>query len=167
MNWLLIAEIIYFVILVLVCLRIVYDTRSTTKTLAYLLLAIFVPFGGMLFYFSFGINYRKRKMYSKKLIADDSMSAKLKEDIYRYSKYTFDQSGADVQSTRELAVMLVKDSLSPLTAGNEVKLLVNGERKFPEVLDAIRKAKNHIHIEYYIYEDDEIGSAMADALIQK
>ena len=73
MNWLLIAEIIYFVILVLVCLRIVYDTRSTTKTLAYLLLAIFVPFGGMLFYFSFGINYRKRKMYSKKLIADDSM----------------------------------------------------------------------------------------------
>src|SRR5690606_26582820 len=77
------------------------------------------------------------------------------------------QSGADVQSTRELAVMLVKDSLSPLTAGNEVKLLVNGEHKFPEVLDAIRKAKNHIHIEYYIYEDGEIGSAMADALMQK
>ena len=167
MNWLLILEIVYFIILVLVCLRIVYDTRSTTKTLAYLLLAIFVPFGGMLFYFSFGTNYRKRKMYSKKLIADDSMSAKLKEDIYRYSKYTFDQSGADMQNTRELAVMLVKDGHSPLTAGNEVKLLVNGEHKFPEVLRAIREAKHHIHIEYYIYEDDKIGTAIADALIKK
>lgn len=167
MNWLLIAEIIYFVILVLVCLRIIYDTRTTTKTLAYLLLAIFVPFAGMLFYFSFGINYRKRKMYTKKLVADDRMSAKLKEDIYRYSKHTFDEGGADVQNSRELAVMLVKDSLSPLTGSNEVKLLVNGEYKFPEVLNAIREARHHIHIEYYIYEDDEIGSAIADALIQK
>ena len=167
MNWLLLLEIVYLIILVLVCLRIIYDTRSTTKTLAYLLFAIFVPFAGMLFYFSFGINYRKRKMYSKKLIADDSMSAKLKEDTYRYSKNIFDQSGADVQSSRELAVMLVKDSQSPLTDGNEVKLLVNGEQKFSEVLSAIRLAKHHIHIEYYIYEDDEIGSAIADALIQK
>ncbi|HRQ51138.1 MAG TPA: cardiolipin synthase [Agriterribacter sp.] len=167
MNWLLIFEIIYLIMLVVVCLRIIYDTRSTTKTLAYLLLAIFVPFGGMLFYFSFGINYRKRKMYTKKLVADDGMSAKLKEDIYRYSKNTFDRSGADVQSSRELAVMLVKDSQSPLTGGNEVKLLVNGEHKFPEVLSAIYEAKHHIHVEYYIYEDDTIGCAIAEALIQK
>ncbi len=167
MNWLLFFEIIYLIILIVVCLRIIYDTRSTTKTLAYLLLAIFVPFGGMLFYFSFGINYRKRKMYTKKLVADDSMSATLRERIYRYSKHTFEQSSADVQSRRELAVMLVKDSQSPLTTGNEVKLLVNGEHKFPEVLSAIRQAKHHIHIEYYIYEDDEIGAAIADALIQK
>ncbi|HTN09071.1 cardiolipin synthase [Agriterribacter sp.] len=167
MNWLLIFEIAYLIILVLVCLRIIYDTRSTTKTLAYLLLAIFVPFAGMLFYFSFGINYRKRKMYSKKLIADDSISAKLKENIYRYSKYMFDESSADVQSSRELAVMLVKDNMSPLTGHNEVKLLVNGERKFPEVLQAIQNARHHIHMEYYIYEDDEIGGAIADALIKK
>lgn len=167
MNWLLIFEIIYLVILLLVCLRIIYDTRSTTKTLAYLLLAIFVPFAGMLFYFSFGINYRKRKMYSKKLIADDDLSGKLREDIFKYSKHTFDHSDPEVQSNRELAFMLVKDSFSPLTANNEVKLLVNGEYKFPEVLSAIRQAKHHIHIEYYIYEDDEIGCAIADALIQK
>lgn len=167
MNWLLIFEIIYLVILLLVCLRIIYDTRSTTKTLAYLLLAIFVPFAGMLFYFSFGINYRKRKMYSKKLIADDDLSGKLREDIFKYSKHTFDHSDPEVQSNRELAIMLVKDSFSPLTANNEVKLLVNGEYKFPEVLSAIRQAKHHIHIEYYIYEDDEIGCAIADALIQK
>lgn len=167
MNWLLVLEIIYLILLVLVCLRIIYDTRSTTKTLAYLLLAIFVPVGGMLFYFSFGINYRKRKMYTKKLIADDNISVKLREDIYRYSKHIFDQSSADVQSGRELAVMLVKDSQSPLTSGNEVKLLVNGEQKFPEVLQAIQGARHHIHIEYYIYEDDEIGAAIADALIQK
>ena len=45
--------------------------------------------------------------------------------------------------------------------------MVNGENKFPEVLKALRTAKNHIHIEYYIFEDDEIGKAIEDILIQK
>jgi cardiolipin synthase len=48
-----------------------------------------------------------------------------------------------------------------------VKLLLNGEEKFPEVLEAIRNAKHHIHIEYYIYEWDEIGEQVAELLIQK
>jgi len=58
MDWWFIGEMIYIVVLLLVCLRIIYDTGSTTKTLAYLLFAIFLPVVGIVFYFSFGINYR-------------------------------------------------------------------------------------------------------------
>lgn len=155
------------VVLILVCLRIIYDTRSTTKTLAYLLFAIFVPFGGMLFYFLFGINYRNKKMYSKKLFENEDLAKKLKEDLYKYSKQIFNESDAAVQSNKELAYMLVKDTNSPLTANNSVKILVNGENKFPEVLEALSKAKNHIHIEYYIYEDGEIGREVERLLIEK
>src|SRR6185312_10020640 len=43
----------------------------------------------------------------------------------------------------------------------------NGENKFPEVLKALSEAKNHIHIEYYIYEDDEIGTEIGNLLIKK
>jgi cardiolipin synthase len=41
MNWVFIADIIYLIILVLVWLRIVYDTDNTTNTPAYLLLVVF------------------------------------------------------------------------------------------------------------------------------
>lgn len=167
MSWLIVLEIVYLIVLVLVCVWIIFDTRSITKTLAYLLLAIFLPVVGILFYLSFGINYRKRKIYSKKLLADSHLSERLKENIYQYSSYTFDQGGSVVESNRELVVMLVKDSQSPLTSGNRVKLLINGEQKFPEVLQAIRNARNHIHVEYYIYENDDIGKTLADALIEK
>jgi cardiolipin synthase len=167
MDWLTVYEILYMILLVAVCLRIVYDTRSTSKSLAYLLFAVFVPFAGMIFYFLFGINYRHRKMYSKKLLENDDLAKKLKEDIYKYSRQIFEESDASVQSNRELAFMLLKDAMSPLTGNNSVKLLVNGENKFPEVLNAIREAKNHIHIEYYIYEDDVIGKEIANLLMQK
>jgi cardiolipin synthase len=167
MNWLTIFESLYILVLIFVCLRIILDTRSTTKSLAYLLFAIFVPFAGIIFYFLFGINYRTRKMYSKKLVENDVLSARLDKQIYQYSKKTFEESNATVQSNKELAFMLLKETLSPLTANNSVKLLVNGENKFPEVIKALKDAKNHIHLEYYIYEDDEIGRKIEMVLIEK
>jgi len=167
MNWLLLYEIVYIIVVVLVCLRIIYDTRTNAKTLAYLLLVVFLPFFGIFFYLSFGTNYRKRKIYSKKLIKDETVAKKLRADIFQYSKQNFEQADPAIQFTRELALMLVKDSMSPLTANNDVKLLINGENKFPSVIDALHSAKEHIHIEYYIYEDDEIGRAIENILIQK
>lgn len=167
LDWLLIAEIVYLLVLGLVCLRIIYDTRSNTKTLAYLLFAVFVPFFGMIFYFFFGINYRHRKMYSKKLYENDEVAAKFTEELMLYSRQTMQNNNEKILTNKELAFMLLKDSMSPLTANNEVKLLINGENKFPEVLRAIKAAKHHIHIEYYIYEDDHIGQQLAEALIEK
>jgi cardiolipin synthase len=167
MNWLLISEIIYIILLVLVCLRIIYDTRSNSKSLAYLLFAIFVPIVGSIFYFSFGINYRKRKIYSKKLLHDDKLRKQLQNDILQYSQNTFSKSNDETQSSKGLAMLLLNDIKSPLTTNNEVKLLINGENKFPAVLEALKLAKEHIHFEYYIYEDDEIGNQLADVLIQK
>ena len=167
MNWLLVYEIIYVVVLILVCLRIIHDTRTHTKTLAYLLLVIFLPAIGIFVYFSFGINYRKRKMYNKKIIEDDKLANELYEKLIQYSKYTYDSNHALLESNKELAYMLAKSSKSALASNNSVSVLVNGEIKFAEVVKALEKAKHHIHIEYYIYEDDEIGGTIAEILIRK
>lgn len=167
MNWLIFFEILYIILVVMVSLRIIYDTRTTTKTLAYLLLVIFVPFGGMIFYFLFGVNYRKNKMYSKKLFANEELSVQITEQIYQYSNHVIEEKAAAVRENKSLANMLVKHTQSPLTANNEVKLLINGEEKFPEVIKALREAKHHIHLEYYIYEDDEIGRQIEKILIDK
>jgi cardiolipin synthase len=166
-EWPLWTRILYGAIVMIVCLRIVYDTRNTTKTLAYLLLALFVPVVGIICYFVFGINYRKRKIYTRKIAENDQLVSSLLKNVYQYTKQTFNEHDATAQKNKELAYMLVNDSKSPVTSHNQVGLLVNGEKKFPEVLKALRGAKNHIHIEYYIYEDDEIGREIESVLIQK
>jgi len=148
-------------------MRVIYDTATTTKTLAYILIVIFLPFIGIFIYFSIGINYRKRKLYDKKLINDEQMMKKLKEVIVSYSKQVMKEGDEVVQKNKELAQLVLKDSLSPLSSGNEVKLLVNGEKKFPDVIPALESAKNHIHIEYYIYEDDATGRKIEEILIRK
>ena len=167
MNWYYIIGIIYFVFVIVVCLRVIYETRSATKTMAYLLLILFLPVGGVIFYILFGVNFWRMKLYSKKSEDDEKMLNRLKKEMEIYTKETISPHDLSVDNNRELAVMVEKELRSPLTRRNKVKLLINGEEKFPEVLEAMRNAKHHIHIEYYIYEHDEIGHQIAELLILK
>ena len=135
--------------------------------MAYLLLVLFIPVAGIVFYILFGINFWKTKLYSKKSVNDEKMLRTLKEQMKVYKDETIAPADLSVENNRELAIMLAKELRSPLTRRNKVKLLLNGEEKFPEVLEAIRNAKHHIHIEYYIYEQDKIGEQIEELLVQK
>jgi cardiolipin synthase len=166
MSWYVLGSLIYFCVVAFVCLRILYDTVSTSKTFAYLLITILLPVIGMVIYFAVGANYRKNKLYSKKIARDKKLLDEIREKVEQETENTWDLGEAEVKSHKKLARLLLNDN-SPLSGYNEVKLLLNGEEKFPEVLATLRSAKHHIHIEYYIFEDDEIGNQLKNVLIQK
>ncbi len=56
---------------------------------------------------------------------------------------------------------------SPLVVGNKVTLLQNGPATYQAMFDAIKAAKQHVHLETYIFDDDGVGNKFADALIAK
>jgi cardiolipin synthase len=56
---------------------------------------------------------------------------------------------------------------SPLTKGNKVTLLIDGPATYAAMFEAIRNAKDHINLETYIIEDDEIGGKFTDLLLKK
>ena len=56
---------------------------------------------------------------------------------------------------------------SPLTKGNKVTLLADGQATYAAMFKAMQNAKDHINLESYIIEDDETGRKFADLLLQK
>ncbi len=56
---------------------------------------------------------------------------------------------------------------SPLVAGNKVTLLIDGPATYEAMFRAIQRAKDHINLETYIFEDGEAGHRFADLLLQK
>jgi cardiolipin synthase len=167
MNTGLIIKIAYVLALMAVCLRIIYDTRNVNKSLAYLLLAVFVPMAGMIFYLMFGANYRKRQIYSRKLIDDDKRLKELNDWLISSTKMNLKLHARELGGKSRLVNLLLQDNKSPLTSGNKARLLVNGEEKFPEVITALEQARHHIHMEYFIYQDDLIGNTVKEVLIRK
>ncbi len=53
------------------------------------------------------------------------------------------------------------------TSATDVHLLIDGHAKYTHLLKDIAEAKHHIHLEYYIYAADEVGTAIRDALVER
>lgn len=169
-GWIILIEIVYALIVITVCLRIIWDTRSVSKTLAYLLFVIFVPIFGIFFYFSFGINYRKRKIYSKKLATDDYLTEEfLKKVVDSLQRGNRGENKSILQNQRLIKLLTnpASDDFNPVFYNNDVEILNNGETFFPLLIEQLKQAQHHIHIEFYIYEDDKIGNEIGNILIQK
>ncbi len=168
-KWVLLAELVYLLVVIAVCIRIVYDTRSVNKTLAYLLLVLFLPVLGIAFYFSFGINYRKRKIYNRKQELSVALKSKFWERIQQSDHPLLSVNDEALIQNRELIRLLYssKAGNALILPNKEVKILLNGEEMFPQLLKELQNAKDHIHIEYYIYQNDATGNAVKDVLIQK
>jgi cardiolipin synthase len=56
---------------------------------------------------------------------------------------------------------------APLIAGNKITLLFDGPQTMNAMMSAISTAKNHINLETYIFDQDELGLKFADLLIAK
>jgi len=55
----------------------------------------------------------------------------------------------------------------PLVAGNKVVLLDDGPATMRAMMAAIEAARQHVNLETYIFEADEVGNKLADLLIRK
>jgi cardiolipin synthase len=77
------------------------------------------------------------------------------------------QAARDREHAEALVTAIQGITHAPLVTGNRVKLLIDGPRTYEAVLEAIEEARDHVHIETYIFADDEVGQRFSDALMRK
>src|SRR5262249_3658334 len=70
-------------------------------------------------------------------------------------------------SWEDLARLARRMGAFPVTAGNQVALYYDGQSAFDAMLEAIRSARHHIHLETFIFQPDGTGRLFLDALTQK
>ena len=155
----LILVIVYYIIVVLAVVHVVMDNRQPAKTMAWTLVIWFVPIVGIVFYLFFGVNTRKERMVSQRSLDELSKRSMLgfveQQDLQLPDEY------------KPVIDLFINQSLSLPFKGSEVEVYTDGYQFFPALLSAIAGAKNHIHLDMYIFEDDALGYLIADMLIDK
>lgn len=156
----------YSGLLIFTIVRILLDTQTSSKSLAYVLLVVILPVAGIIFYYSFGVNYRHRRYNLEASSAHKEVSASYKDCI---SDDTADltQSDSDLRSYFRSLVAFNHQTMGAYLSKNSFQLLINGEDKFPEVLSTLGAAKRFIHMEYYTWENDVRGNQIKDVLLEK
>lgn len=146
-------------------LLIILERRDPSKTLAWLLILIFLPVAGFILYLVFGRQFRKRRITAKKKILNNYIYP-LDDSFQEYQENPL----PNIKSLKEknrLIELIYNNADFPPTLNNEIAVLTNGDEIFPAFLNAINEAKDHIHLETYILRNDNIGKAICELLCQK
>ncbi len=158
---------IYYVGIFFVVINMLLENRNPLKMHSYLLLLLLLPVAGLIIYLFFGQNQRKRKIFEKRRLINQAFGdSYLAEYIDRSERIPVPIEESPLAQYEKVIRFLSKD-LSPLSQNNKVEILKNGEGKFPKVMEAVRNARHHIHLEYYIFSDDTVGDPLADLLLEK
>lgn len=156
-NIILIFQILYIVTALGTMFIVISENRNPVKTIAWVLILLFLPLIGLIVYYFFGVDNRKHRLIShkthkkiNKIANKEASSLSIKNAPLKY---------------RGLIHSLAMES--PLYGGNDIYFFNSGQEFFDELFENIRKAKKFVHIEYYIFNDDKIGNQLAQLLIEK
>ncbi|MEQ8205664.1 MAG: phospholipase D-like domain-containing protein [Woeseia sp.] len=127
--------------------------RDPRAAMGWIMACIFVPYGGPIAYFLFGIN-RVR-----------SRARGLKRRLF-YVGYEVGQRAAVHSGEGEPGKSGVGWRITgqTLTDGNTVMPLYNGDVAYPQMLKAIGRASERVYLATYILKMDTVGTQFADAL---
>jgi len=144
-----------------------FDTKNPAEVWAWLLVLYFLPVLGFVLYIFFGQNYRKKKMFRLKHDADRAFMRLIELQKSELKASEIPATDHLSASFRRMVLMLIEDDASILTTNNQIKVYTDGSEKFADLIAAIKAARDHVHLEYYLWRNDALSHEMREVLTQR
>ena len=139
---------------------IVMQKRAPVSTMSWILSLALLPFAGFVVYYFLGPQrlkkQRLRRLRSRAIAQAPADIASLREAAERAPP-----------ALRQMAALGTAACGLPVSSATAAELLSGGARTFDAIFEAIRQARDHVHLEYYIFEPDRTGTALRDLLIER
>lgn len=159
--WIYLAVSVYFLSWLLIPWVLLKKSMNPTAAVAWIMSVAFLPYLGAVLLLLFGVNRIERRKRFKQA-ASERINRQIPSLPDRY-----DPVNQLSELQQQLAVLAERVSSTWPTAGNEVQLLPEAELTFQLFEEEILAARQSIHVEYYIWRPDRIGTKLRDLLIRK
>src|SRR4051812_11069134 len=131
--------------------HILTRNKPPASTLAWIWAVILFPYLGALFYFVFGTD----RLVRQKLRAARQMDAAGAREERLVNPHT--QALLDSLPAEERAAVETLSAINEyaISCADDSRLLVDGREFFEALGERIERARHHVHIEFYIWQDDD------------
>ncbi len=149
---------LYTLSIVSVVWVIISENRNPLKSMPWLIVLLLAPIVGLVFYFFFGQNLSKRR----------NINRRMRKQINAYLEEQSQRDHPEVEAhLQPLEQLLVGSAHAVPLYDTHFEIFTNGHAKMEALLDAIDRAKEQIHLQYYIIDGDRIGALLRDKLLAK
>ena len=141
------------------------EKRDTQTTMAWILILLTSPAVGFVLYITFGHGISKDNMFKIKEEEDRI----LKDNIVNtHAKLECDNSlDPSLLANKDIIYALANSNYAHYSTNNSVDIYEKPKEFFDSLLDELKKAKEYINIQFYIFKDDDIGNKVIDILLEK
>ncbi len=161
------GDIIFLINLILVLVVVVFERRNPTATLTWILLLVFIPVLGFLFYVFLGQNLRREKRFHLKEEEERKLRPLLARQDASLHENRLVFNDVRTRKYQELIHLHLKSSHSLLTQDNQVEVFDHGPELFERMLASMKQARSYIHMEYFIIRNDSLGRQIMETLAEK
>jgi len=142
---------------------IILDRRSPTSTLGWILALMFLPYVGVPVYLLIG----PRKWTKKKLHLERARE-RISEHFGKYlNRAAFEARSALPADRARLVELGGRTGYSATARASDVTLFHEGVDFYAALVEAIRDARHHVHLEFFIWDRGRIGTRLRDLLVEK
>lgn len=143
------------------------ERRSAGSIWAWLLILVLIPILGFIVYLLFGRQIQRKHIF--KIDESDKIGIEMivNEQLEALKNDDFSKGNHQIVKFKDMVQMLLYNNAAFLTTDNEVTIYTDGRQKFDALLNDIIQAKDYIHIQYYIFRNDNLGKSILTALEQK
>lgn len=170
--------VFFYILSTIISIKLILENRDPSKTLIWILIFMLFPVVGILIYAVLGRNIRKIKMKKVYKMANNMKKENLLFNLDEMKELAQGQrnmieegklphsENIDFRVLRVVSLLL-NTGIFPFTINNNVEIYVDGNEKFENLVKDIQNAKDHIHLEYFIIKDSQIGKKIKKELIKK
>ncbi|WP_346867025.1 cardiolipin synthase [Clostridium sp. UBA1353] len=162
-----IINLIFVVNIAFAIIVIIFEKRNTSNTWTWLMIMLFIPFIGFIMYLFFGQNLRRKKFFVLKKEEESVLMQFSEEQKRLLSDKAIVNNNSLLKEYHDVINLNLYSDNFIVTNNNKVDILNNGNEKFPIMIDCIKNAKNFIHIQYYTFNDDNLGTEILNLLVEK
>ncbi len=149
----------YVLAIVSIIILMVLENRNPVKTVSWILVLTFLPVVGLILYLLFGRDQRRERRISKKgysrLLSKPRAEFQAQEAVIVPTEY------------KHLVKLFQNVDQSFPFGGNQIETYIEGQSMLNALLEELRKAEHHIHMEFYIFNDDEVGHKVLQVLEER
>ncbi|RAP28238.1 hypothetical protein C2W64_00450 [Brevibacillus laterosporus] len=160
--------VVLSVINIFLAMAIIFlERRNATATWAWILVLFFIPGLGFLIYVILGRNLSGRKLYRIDQRENNTLNEMVRRQKQKIQQDRLVYQDPSVETYRDFVYMNATTNKSLLSQDNEVEIYTSGKEKFEALFASLEQATNHIHLQYYIFRQDTLGSSLVDLLVKK
>lgn len=156
----------FYINIILGIIIIFFQRRDPTSVWAWLLLLYFIPIVGFFLYLVIGHDYHKSKMFRIKEV-EDELNGAIKKQENRIFNNEFSITDERVREYSDLVLFNLETSSAIYSEDNKVKVFTDGNAKFDDLIEEMKKATKFIHIQYYIISKGELFDRIFEVLKKK